>query len=194
MRLTLGKIGWEVVGVLFLITPLFAATSKTEAKTDNIRTYNWAYAEEASELLRHIKELSTQLAEDTHFLELHSRRNQLNWRSHALQLHQIRGNINMMGKNLQRLQEIHSMTAPWQQKAVDRIAPRVTALAEHTEVAITYLRENQGNLWAPQYKNPINALAEHAEEIKNIVSMFLDYGKTSDRLRGLENQIEFTGA
>jgi len=112
MRLILGKIGWGVVGILLLITPLWASSPRAEAGSEQVTAYNWAYAEEASKLLREIRGLSTRLAEDSDYLEHHARRNQLDWRSHAAQLNQIRGDINAMGKHLQRLQEIHSMIAP----------------------------------------------------------------------------------
>ena len=194
MRLTLGKIGWGVVGMLFLITPLGASASNKEVKSENVPTYNWGYAEEASGLLQEIRGLSQQLAEDTDYLEHHARRNQLDWRSHAARLAQVRTDNNAMGKHLQRLQEIHSMIAPWQQKAVDRIVPKAAALADHTEAAIAYLNDNKNRMWTPAYGDPVSAMAEHAETIRKDVSMFLDYGNASDRLRGLEDQIEFAGA
>jgi tetrahydromethanopterin S-methyltransferase subunit G len=194
MRLTLSKICWGVVGTLFLMTPLFASTSKEEVKTDNTPTYNWAYAEEASGLLRQIRSLSVQLAEDSDFLELNSRWNQLDWRSHAWRLDQIGDRVNAMGENLQRLQEIQSMIAPWQQKALERVMPNAVALASHTEEAIAHLNDHQGNLWVLPYTDHVSAMSDHAEDIKKTVNAFLDYAKTSDRLKGLERQLEFTGA
>ena len=194
MRLTLGKIGWGVVGTLFLMTPLWASTATAEGRAENTPTYNWAYAEEASELLVEIKGLSTQLAEDSHYLDLHSRWNQLNWKSHASHLEQIRTDINAMGERLQRLQDIYSMIAPWQQEAVDRITPKAAALATQTEAAIGHLNEYQGRTWTPSYGDPVRAMSDHAEEIRVDVRMFLDYANTSDQLKGLEKQIEFAGA
>jgi hypothetical protein len=196
MRQTLGKIGWGVVGTLFLITPIFASdsNSKADAKADNSPTYNWAYTEEASGLLQDVRTLSAQATESAEQLNSGARQNSLDWRSHALYLNEIRRDINTMGAKLDRLQEIHGMLAPWQQKAVERITPKAAALAAHTEEAIAHLSENRGRLWVPHYTQRIDAMSEHGEEINRTVSMFLYYGKTSDRLKGLENQIEFTGA
>jgi len=163
-------------------------------RTDNAPTYNWAYTEEASRLLQDIRTLSAQAAESAEHLNSASRRNSLDWRSHALYLTEISAHINTMGAKLDRLQEIHGMIAPWQQKAVERVTPKAAALAAHTEEAIAHLNENQGSLWLPHYTNRVNAMSEHGEEINRTVSMFLDYGKSSDRLKGLENQIEFAGA
>ncbi|HXH50622.1 MAG TPA: hypothetical protein VNM47_14875 [Terriglobia bacterium] len=194
MKLTLGRIGWGVLGTLFLMTPLFASNSKEEVKVDNTPAYNWAYAEEASGLLQQIRSLSAQAANRADHLNVASRRNSLNWRSHALHLNEISTHINTMGEKIDRLQEIHGMIAPWQQKAVERVVPTAVALAGHTEEAIAFLNQNQDRLWTPTYTDRVSAMSEHVEEINSTVSMFLDYGKTSDRLKGLENRIEYTGA
>ena len=194
MRLTLGKIGWGVLGALFLMTPLFASTSKAEARTEKTPTHNWAYTEEASGLLHDIRMLSAQAAEGAEELHFASRRNALDWRSHALYLHEIKTHVNTMGAKLDRLQEIHGMIAPWQQKAVERVTPKAVALAAHTEDAIAHVNEHQNRLWMPHYSNRVSAMSEHGEEINRTVSLFLDYGKTSEHLEGLEGQIEYTGA
>ena len=192
MRLTLGKMSWGVIGKLFLISPLFASTSKEAAAIANAPVYNWAYAEEASGLLEQIRSLSTQAAEKTHFLKFASQRNDLHWESHALGLHQVSQHINAMGEKLDRLQEIHSLIAPWQQKAVERVMPNAVALAVHTEEAVAYVNEHQGRLWVPSYTYRVSAMSKHAEEIGMSVGSFLDYAKTSDRLKGLERQIEWS--
>lgn len=194
MHLTLGKIGWGAIATLFLMTPLFASSSREEVKTANTPTYNWAYAEEASGLLQDIRTLSAQAAERSQNLNAASRQNQLHWRSHAQYLNEIRTHVNTMGDKLDRLQEIHGMIAPWQQEAVERVTPKAVALAAHAEEAIAHLNENQSRLWVPHYTDRFTAMSEHGEEINRTVSMFLDYGRTSDRLEGLESQIEYTGA
>lgn len=194
MRLTIGKFGWGVIGALLLMTPLSASTSKEEVKAENSPTYNWAYADEASGLLQDIRALSAQAAEGAELLHSASRANLLDWRSHALYLNDIKAQVNTMGTKLDRLQEIHGMLAPWQQKAVERVTPKAVALAANTDEAIAHVSEYQGRLWMPHYTNRVSAMSDHGEEINRTVSMFLDYGKTSDRLKGIETQIEFTGA
>jgi hypothetical protein len=194
MWLTLGKIGWGVVATLFLMTPLFASNSKAETKADNTPTYNWAYAEEASGLLSEIRDLSAQTAEGADHLHFATRRNSLDWRSHSQHLSEIKTDINTMGEKLDRLQEIHGMIAPWQQEAVQRVMPNAVALADHTEGAIAYLNENQSRLWTPHYRDRLSAMSDHVQEIQSTIKSFLDYAKTSDRLKALELEIEYTGA
>jgi hypothetical protein len=194
MQLTFGRIGWGVLATLFLMTPLFASNSKEETKIDNTPTYNWAYAEEASGLLQQIRSLSAQAANSADHLNVASRQNLLSWRSHALQLNEISTHVNTIGEKIDRLQEIHGMIAPWQQKAVERVVPTAVALASHTEEAIAFLNQNQDRLWMSTYIDRVSAMSEHVDEINSTVSMFLDYGETSDRLKGLENRIEYTGA
>lgn len=194
MRLIRSRIGWGVVVTLFLVTPLFASSAFEEETSSNPTALNWAYHYEASEVLAEIRGLSARLADDTQFLALQSRWNQLSWESHAQYLNDIRWRINRMGEKLSRLQEISGMIAPWQQKAIERVMPKAMALAERTEGAIAFLNEQQGNMWSAPYTEHVNAMADHAEEIKSTVSMFLDYGKTSGHFDGLESQIEYSGA
>lgn len=194
MGRTLSRIGWGVIGTLFLLTPLFASSPFEEETSTNPTALNWAYHYEASGVLEEIHGLSTRLADDTDFLELNSRRNQLNWESHAQQLNEIRWHINRMGEKLDRLQEISGMIAPWQQKAVERVMPRALELAARTEGAIAFLNEQQGNMWSAPYTEHVSAMAEHAEDIRSTVSMFLEYGKASGKQEMLERQIEFSGA
>lgn len=194
MGLTIGKIGWGAIGTLLLMSPFLVSSSKGELRAEITPAYNWAYAEEASWLLHDIRSLSARAVEGADQLHSTSRSNSLDWRSHAFYLNEIKTHINTMGAKLDRLQEIHEMLTPWQQKAVERITPNAVALASHTEEAIAHLNKNQGMLWMPHYGNRVSAMSEHSEEINRTVSMFLDYGKTSDRLKGLENQIEFAGA
>ena len=194
MRLTLRRIGWGMLGTLFLMTPLFASNSNQEAKAGNTPAYNWAYAEEASGLLQQIQSLSFKAANRADLLNIASRRNSLDWRSHAAHLDEISMHINDMGDKLDRLQEIQSMIAPWQQKAVERVVPTAAALANQTEEAIAFLNEHPIRLWTPTYTDSIKAMSEHVDEINTTVSSFLDYGKTSDRLQGLESQLEYAGA
>jgi len=176
------------------MTPLFASNSNGEAKAGNTPAYNWAYAEEASGLLQQIQSLSSRAANKADLLNIASRRNSLDWRSHAVHLDEISMHINEMGDKLDRLQEIHGMIAPWQQKAVDRVVPTAAALAGQTEEAIAFLNEHPIRLWTPTYTDSIKAMSEHVDEINSTVSTFLDYGNTADRLQGLESQIEYTGA
>lgn len=192
MLLTINRTFWLVTLTLFLMTPVFATAANAETKTDDSQTYNWKHYEDASQLLREIQGLSARLAEDSFFLEQSSRWNQLDWRSHATELRTIRDNVNAMGRNLQQLQEVHGTIAPWQQKAVERIMPNALELAAHTESAIAHLNEEQGKLWTPEYIARFSAMTDHAEEINDTVSTFLDYGRTSDRLKGLQRQMEIT--
>jgi hypothetical protein len=193
MGLTIGKIGWGALGALLLISPFLASSLEGEVTDENTPAYNWAYTEEASGLLQDIRALSAQVVEGADYLHSASQLNSLHWRSHAFYLNEIKTHVNTMGAKIDRLQEIHAMLAQWQQKTVEQITPSAVALATHTEETIAHVSENQARLWMLQYRNRVSAISDHGEEINRTVSMFLDYGKTSDRLKGLESQIEFAG-
>lgn len=193
MRLTFRRIGWGAVGTLFLIAPLFAFSS--EGKTIDAPTeHNWAYTEEATSLLKQVRSLSTQLVRDADSLRLSSQFNRLDANSHGVNLNQIRDHVNAMGKSLMRLEEMQSSIAPWQRKALDRIAPQAVALAERAQEAIAYHTEEAGNFWVPAYTESVRAMSDHADEIKKSATLFLDHAESAERLEALERQLEYTGA
>ena len=192
MRMTFRTLGWGAVGTLFLLAPLFAFSAE-RTTIDTPTEHNWAYAEEATRLLKQVRSLSNQLAEDADSLRRYSLMGQLDSTSHALELNQIRGHVNAMGKSLRRLEEIQSFIAPWQRKALDRIAPHAVALAERAQEAISYHIEQADNFWAPAYTESVGAMSDHASQIKESATLFLDHAKSAERLEALERQLEYTG-
>lgn len=111
----------------------------------------WNLDTEASDALRDVKSLSGKLAKDASTLESFKRQTTLGWQTHAYQLTQVREHINAIGKRLDRLQAIQSMTAPWQQRAIEEIVPVAADIAAHAESAIQHLNENHRSLHAPVY-------------------------------------------
>ncbi len=195
MKRVLGKIGWGTLGTLLVMAPLFASSAKGDTKAASApAAYNWAHAEEASNLLRQVRRHSVQLADSAMALQIHAGFNQLGWESHGASLNTIRDHFNAMGRNLDRLQEIQTTIAPWQQKAVERIIPSSVALGAHTERAIEHLNRHQDNFWLTAYRDSVSAMAVHAESINDSVNSFLDYEQTAERLEVLERQIEYAGA
>ena len=193
MRMTFRTIGWGAVGTLFLLAPLFAFSAE-RTTTDTPTEHNWAYTEEATNLLKHVRSLSGQLAQDADSLTRYSRQDRLDSTSHAVRLNQIRNHVNAMGKSLMRLEEIQGMIAPWQQKALHRITPHAVALAERAEEAIDYHIEQADNFWVPAYTESVGAMSDHAEEINESATLFLDHAEGAERLEALERQLEYAGA
>jgi hypothetical protein len=97
----------------------------------------------------------------------------LDWRSHAHQLALAKQHINGIGDRLQNLQAIRNTAAPWQQQAIESIVPVATQLAARTEAAINHL----------------STIAEHSDQMKQSIDVFLDMATTQDKLDSLRDKV-----
>ncbi|MDQ2776630.1 MAG: hypothetical protein M3Y57_17185 [Acidobacteriota bacterium] len=161
----------------------FKNSTATEWQAGNFET-------EASDLFKQIKSLSGNLRTDASTLESYKLQNRMSWRSHADQLSKAREHINGIGERLDRLQAIKSVTAPWQQRAIEDIVPVAFNLAAHTESAIQHLNENRGYLYAPVYADHLTSISERSAELKTSVDAFLEFGDTSDKLDRMQQKFD----
>ena len=145
---------------------------------------------EASDLLKEIKSLSGKLRTDASTLESYKRQPRLSWQTHAGQLTKAREHINAIGERLDRLQAIQSVTAPWQQRAIDEIVPVAADVAAHTQSAIEHLNENRTYLYAPVYAEHLTSISEQSNELNDSVDAFLEFGDTSDQLDRMQQKLD----
>ena len=156
-----------------------------------VQFQDWNFPAEASSLLEEIQSRANQLARDADTLESYSR-TRVNWRSHAGQLTLAKEHVNEIGKRITRLQEIKEVAAPWQRQAIDSILPVAVNLAARTEVAIEHLNENRNYLWAPVYIDHLEAISDHADQMKALVDLHLELAGTRDKLEQLRSKLETT--
>jgi hypothetical protein len=69
------------------------------------------------------------------------------------------------------------------------VVPIAAEVASHTQAAIEHLNENKGYLFAPAYKDHLDAIASGAEEMKASVDNFLEYTSTQQRLEQLQEKL-----
>jgi hypothetical protein len=142
---------------------------------------------EASQLLKEVRTIAYNLQRDAATLESYTF-GRLNWRTHADQLSSAREHINAIGNRLKDLQAIRSTAAPWQQQAIESIVPVVAQLAARTEAAINHLNENRGNLFAPEYTDHLSTIADHSDQLKESVNVFLEVASTQEKLDRLREK------
>jgi hypothetical protein len=70
-----------------------------------------------------------------------------------------------MDKLLLQLRTNHSEALPWQQQAIERIAPSVVNLTDTTEDAMATLKNNQGHIYASN----LGGLADHMYEEAKLI-------------------------
>lgn len=113
----------------------------------------------------------------------------LGWQAYADQLTQMRSEINSMGDDLCRLETIHRVLAPWQQRSVDRIATAVRLLADNTQDAILFENANQRMLWSPTFQNYLDNLSSQARNLTASVGNAVEYAKVGTEYRDLRHDL-----
>jgi hypothetical protein len=144
-------------------------------------------AAEASRLLKEVRTIAYNLERDAATLETYSF-SRMYWQTHADQLRLAKQHINAIGERLQSLQTIRSTAAPWQQQAIASIAPVAAQLAARTEDAINHLNENRNHLFAPEYTDHLSTIADHSDQLKKSVNIFLEMASTQEKLDSLRDK------
>jgi hypothetical protein len=142
---------------------------------------------EASRLLKEVRTIAYNLERDAATLESYTF-SRLDWRTHGYQLNLAKQHVNAIGDRLKSLQAIRSTAAPWQQQAIESIVPVATQLAARTEAAINHLNENRGHLFAPEYTDHLSTIAEHSDQLKQSVNVFLEMANTQEKLDSLREE------
>ncbi len=82
-----------------------------------------------------------------------------------------------MGRRLCRLEQIRRVVAPWQQQAIDRVAPQVRLMADSATDAINFLDANQGHFWEPVFERYSSNIFQDSGRIARSVTNFEEYAK-----------------
>jgi hypothetical protein len=143
---------------------------------------------EASKLLKQIRAGAFQLTKDTDTLESLSRM-RVSRESYVQSLELVKAHINKTGEQLARLQAIKGDVAPWQQAAIDHIAPIAVELAANTEAAINHINESPNYLYSPEYQSTLSAIANDATEMRNSISNFLNLAAAQQKVDDLQMKI-----
>jgi hypothetical protein len=162
------------------VAPVFAvAASPKECQPGppTAESYQWNFQREASQLLQGIQEDAMNAQDHANLLENFDTNLSVSWRSHAGELTAIKHEVNDMGQKLCRLETIRTALAPWQQKAVDRVAPDVRLMADNVQDAILFLNHNQNTLWLPTYRKYAKNLYQEASTLSQSVKSYEEYAK-----------------
>jgi hypothetical protein len=149
-------------------------------------------SEQVSKLLSEAKTQAFQLKEDASTMEAYTRSN-LGWESHAAAVEQVKEHINAAGRTLAKLAESRKTASPWQMTAIDRIAPLLKEIASNTETVIKYINKNPKRLFMTEYKDYIETNADVADKLAGLISDFVDYGNTKNKLERLTAKLELPG-
>jgi hypothetical protein len=182
MRMSTGERYRSVVGLLAVIATLFLLfpSSLLAQKDEN---------PQVTRLLEQARDEAAQLSRDADDMESLTR-SEVSWESHAAMLERIKEHVNDLGQLAEKMEAARDSASPWQQQAIDRMIPLMKDLASNTTAAINHINQNKLRPTAGNYPEYLKENAETAQELSNMISDFVAYGRARAKLEKLEQRLE----
>jgi hypothetical protein len=98
-----------------------------------------------------------------------------------------------MDKLLSQLRENQAEASPWQQKAIERIAPSVVNLTDTTQAAIVSLNDNQGHPYFSDLAGLASNIYNQASQIARTTGDFEQYANARHEVRQLKQTLGLKG-
>lgn len=146
-------------------------------------------SKEVSSFLAEIKTEAIQLSHDADELKSFTH-STLAWESHARKVEQIKDHVNNAGKSLSKLDSARENGSPWQQQAIDRISPLLKELAANVTSTIEHLNQKPMLLQTGPYADYVAANYELASNLAELVSDYVDYGRSKAKSEELATKLE----
>lgn len=173
---------------------LLPAATQSQARscpvgTPTAESYTWNFRAEAQGLLDDMASQARHTRDDADQLQTVMSNAESDWQIQAQELSQIRVAVNDMGQKLCRLEAIHRVASPWEQKAIDQAAPLIAEMANDTENAITFLNNHQNDLFMPAYTSLGTDLYRRSASLAKSVTEFEKFGQVHQEDLRLEKTL-----
>jgi hypothetical protein len=146
-------------------------------------------SEQVSNLLSQASTMAFQLKADAETMETFTRTS-VSWQSHASAIAQIKEHANALAKQVDKLKAVREDASPWQTTAIDRIGPYLDEMSGYIDAVIENLNQHPERLNTAEYKDYLEANADYASDLANMIGNFLDYGRTRERLERRADKLE----
>ena len=170
---------------LSLLAFAFAVTTVCWAQTSKD-------SKEVSGLLSDVKTEAVQLRHDADEMKSFTH-STLTWQSHAAKVEEMKRHVNNAGELLTKLDNAKGAASPWQQQAIDRITPMLKELASNVTSTIEHLNQRPKLLHTGPYADYVSANYELASNLAELISDYVDYGKSKARSDELAARLEVPG-
>jgi hypothetical protein len=179
----------------FMLAPALMAVTrpKCAAGPPTPESYTWNFPQEASTLLQNVKQQDSHVLGEVGTLQQLSRDgdgDRIGWQSAATTLNQIRDHVNDMDGMLCRLRTIRRVALPWQQQAIDRLAPHLIELTDYTQSALTYLNRNQEHPYMYPFQQDVEYMWLRADGIYNSVNQYEEYAADLHQVQQLNRRLD----
>jgi hypothetical protein len=186
-----------LVAVTLCVAPaaLPAAPRAGQPGADRVESGKGAFAINASNLLQEVQIDAFRVRDNAEQLQEQLRiPSQNDWMSDGDLLERVRDRVNEMDKLLSQLRENQAAASPWQQKAIERIAPSVVNLTDTTQAAIVTLNDNHGRVGLSDLPGLARDISDRASQIVRATGDFERYANARHELRQLEQTLELKGS
>ncbi len=183
------KSGYLIAAMVALPALAAAAPKECVAGKPTAQSYTWNFDREASRLLSRLEQDSLNARMHAATLQTFDENQQVHWQTHASELMSIKRDINDMGSKLCRLETIRRVVEPWQQQAIDRVAPQIRLMADNEGDALTFLNNNHEYLWAPTYRKYADNLYSEASQVSHSVNNYEELAKLHKENRQLQENL-----
>lgn len=170
---------------LFLVALAFAPSTVYGAQTSKD-------SEEFSAILVDAKTEAIQLRDDADELKMFTR-SDLSWESHAAKIEEIKQHVNNAGKIVSKLDSARGNASPWQQQSVDHINPLLREIASNVESTIEHLNQKPKFVGTGPYVDYVAANYDLASNLAELISDYVEYGKSKARSEELASHLEVPG-
>jgi DNA repair exonuclease SbcCD ATPase subunit len=170
---------------LFLLSLAFATSTVYGAQTSKD-------SKEVSAILADVKTEAIQLRHDADELKAFTR-STLTWQTHAEKVEEIKRHVNNAGQSLSKLDSARGSASPWQQQAIDRINPLLKEIASNVESTIEHFNRKPKLLQTGPYVDYAAANYELASNLAELISDYVEYGKSKAKSEELAAKLEAPG-
>jgi len=175
-------LGGFVLGLVVLVLSTPAGYGDTTTKP----------SPQVSALLAEAKTEAVQLRRDAEELKTFTRSN-LSWQSHSAKINEIKNHVNNSGQLLTKLKNAQAGGSSQQQQTIERIEPLLKDLAASVESTIEHLSQHSMRLRTAPYRAYVDANADIAGELADVISQSVEYEKTRAKSEDLAEKLESSG-
>lgn len=176
MRINFLYKGILVAATLCVAPAAFPASPNgNPPRVRSVASGNGTYASDASNLLQQVQ--ADALRAEYYADELRTITREpfvTEWHEHCSELRRIRTHVNDMDKLLSQLRANESEALPWQQKAIEGIAPAAVNLTDTTQTAIVSLNGNmeQAEIYYSNMHGLARDMSNQATLIRHAIGSF----------------------
>lgn len=173
---------WALTATCFIAGTLAMTQAHAAEKPDS---------EQVSKLLSEVRSDALLLRDDAQLMESYTR-SDISRETQARTVTAVKGHVNAMGKKLAELASAKGDASPWQVAAIERVQPFLRELADNTSRAINYINNGPSNYKTGEYKEYLEVNADVSSELFSLISDFVDYGNSKDRMQRLGMKLEIS--